>query len=351
MERVCGRSCHRLPARRALSDLPSVTPDYVREWGSRAHGSPLYRRLCEVVASDAELLGVINRIEHQPPPNMLFAAVQFLLTRTPTAPLHQFYPNFTDEPGPVREVDTAFKDFVLANEEEIVRIGRTRYTQTNECRRCVALLPGVWFTGLERFHLVEIGASAGLNLAMDRYRYRWGEVEWGPDSSVVLEAQTRGGRVEPRGIEIASRTGLDLNPVDPADPDERDWLVALIWPEQEERRVRLEEALSLAATVPMDLIAGSALETLPAVLGGLPPGEPAVVVNSMALIQFNRPEREELYRLIEEGRRERPVHRVSFEFLAAGDQWVTLAADRGAGLAQIGRSHPHGEWVELYARP
>jgi hypothetical protein len=323
----------------------------MREWGNRAHGSPLYQRLSELVASDAELLGVINRIVHRPPPNMLFAAVQYLLTRQPEAPLREFYPNLTAEAGPVSRVDRAFKDFVLSNEEEIVRIGRTRYTQTNECRRCVALLPGIWFTGLERFHLVEIGASAGLNLAMDRYRYRWGEVEWGPDSSVFLETESRGGRVRPRDIEILSRTGLDLNPIDPADPDERDWLGALIWPEQDERRGRLEEALSLAASVPMDLIAGSALETLPAVLGDLPAGEPALLLNSMALIQFSRPERDRLYGLIEEGRGERPIHRVSFEFLAAGDQWATVAAERGVGLAQIGQAHPHGEWLELYARP
>lgn len=334
-----------------MSDFPPVTPEYMREWGRHAHGSPLYQRFVELVASDSELLRVINRIGHRPPPNMLFAAVQFLLMSDPDWPLAAFYPNLTDEPKPVEEVDHAFKEFVLANEDEIERIGGSRYTQTNECKRCVALLPGVWFTGLERFHLVEIGASAGLNLAMDEYGYRWGDVEWGASSSLLLEAGSTGGKVKPRELEIASRTGLDLSPIDPADPEDRDWLLALIWPEHHERRQRLEQALSLASKVPMELLAGSALDTLPEVLEGLPADEPAVVVNSMALIQFTRPEREELYAIIERAARRRPVRRVSFEFLAAGDEWVTVAADRGRGLAQIGQAHPHGEWLELYARP
>lgn len=323
----------------------------MREWGRHAHGSPLYQRLVELVASDDELLRVINRIEHRPPPNMLFAAVQYLLMRSPESPLRHFYPNLSDEPRPVGEVDSAFKEFVLLNEDQIAQLGHTRYTQTNECKRCIALLPAVWFTGLERFHLVEVGASAGLNLAMDHYSYRWGDVDWGGDSSVRLVADSRGGRVRPAGIEIASRTGLDLSPVDPADPEDRDWLLALIWPEHHARRERLEKALSLASGVSMELRAGSALDTLPGVLEGLPADEPAVVVNSMALIQFTRPDREELRGIIERAGRRRPVRRVSFEFLAAGDEWVTVAADAGRGLAQVGRAHPHGEWLELYARP
>ncbi len=245
-----------------------------------------------------------------------------------------------------------FKDFVLDHEEWIVETGNTRYTQTNEIKRCTALLPAIWQTGLEGFHLVEIGASAGLNLAMDAYRYRWGEVEWGsPDSPVLLDAGSRGGIVSPRDFEVRSRTGLDLHPIDLDDPDERDWLVALIWPEHHERRRRLATAFQVVAGMPTEMIAGDATETLPAVLGSIPPEEPVIVMNSMALIQFTPVQREALYRSIEAAADHRVVRRVSFEFLAAGDDWVTIAADQGRGLAQIGQAHPHGEWIELYPRP
>lgn len=334
-----------------MTDFPPVGAEYLKDWRGRAHGSPLYRRLAEVVADDPELIRVINRIEHRPSPNMLFASVQFLLMQGADSPLREYYPSLVDDPRPVDGVAGHFKEFVLDHEESIAEMGRARYTQTNECKRCAALLPAVWATGLERFHLIEIGASAGLNLAMDRYRYRWGDIEWGPDSPVLLEAGSRGGRVRPREIEILSRIGLDLNPIDMSDPEERAWLDALIWPEHQQRRRRLEEASSIISEVSLELVKGDATETLPEILGRLPVTEPVIVMNSMALMQFGRTQRETLYTsMAEEGER-RTLSRVSFEVLAAGDEWVTLSVDRGAGLAQIGQAHPHGEWIELYARP
>ena len=335
-----------------MSGREPASPDYVRSWSRRAHGSPLYRLLGEHVADSQELMDLVRRIEHWPPTNLLFASVHYLLMRGSESPLRQYYASIVDDPGPPEEAIGPFEDFALRHEEWIVENSNRRYTQTNESKRCVALLPAIWETGLQRFHLVEIGASAGLNLAMDRYHYRWDEVEWGPSGSpVILDANSRGGRVRPRQVEILSRTGLDLNPIDLDDPDERDWLLALIWPEHTERRSRLEKAMGLAKDVPMRMVAGDATETLPGVLSSLSEGDPVVVMNSMALMQFGRSQRESLYRAIEEEGSARPVRRVSFEILAAGDEWVTLAADSGRGLAQIGQAHPHGEWIELYARP
>lgn len=311
----------------------------------------MYRMLALAIADDPELMRLAGRIKHTPVPNMIFASIQFLLMRGEESPLRQFYPSLVDDPMPLDDVAQPFKEFALEHEERIVELGSTRYTQTNECKRCIALLPAIWSTGLDRFHLVDLGASAGLNLALDRYRYRWNEIEWGPDSSVELQARSRGGRVQPREIEILSRTGLDLNPIDASDPDDRDWLVALIWPEHHERRRRLERALELVAEASFEMISGDANETLPDVFDRIPAGEPMIVVNSMVLMQLNVSERERLYQLLNAEREKRPLHRVSFELLAAGDEWVTLAVDRGSGLIQIGQAHPHGEWVDLYARP
>lgn len=295
---------------------------------------------------------LIRRIEHWPPTNLLFASVQYLLMQGADTPLRHYYASLVDDPGPPEGARAPFKDFVLEHEKWIVDNSNRRYTQTNESKRCVALLPAVWSTGLDRFHLVEIGASAGLNLAMDHYRYKWDGVDWGPsDSPVLLEAASRGGSPQPRPIEVLTRTGLDLNPIDLEDPDERNWLVALIWPEHTERRTRLEKVIQLAKQVPMRMVEGDANETLPGVLSAFPDGDPVVVMNSMALMQFGRPQRESLYQTIDQAGSTRPVRRVSFEILAAGDEWVTIAADSGRGLAQIGQAHPHGEWIELYARP
>lgn len=334
-----------------MTGSPPVTADYVRNWSRRAHGSPLYRSLSAYAAEDPELMRLMGRIEHRPAPNLLFASVHLLLMRGAETPLRDHYASLVDDPKPADGAAPVFKAFALAHEDWIVATSNTRYTQTNEAKRCIALLPAVWFTRLESFHLVEIGASAGLNLALDRYSYRWGEVTWGPDSPVVLEAASRGGRVRPARVEILSRTGLDLHPVDFADPDDRDWLFALIWPDHRARRDRLERALAVAGEVEMEMVEGDATRTLPEVLARLPGDEPVVVMNSMSLMQFGRPQRDSLYASIGQGGAHTTLRRVSFEILAAGDEWVTLSADAGAGLAQIGQAHPHGEWIDLYARP
>jgi hypothetical protein len=232
---------------------PPVTAEQIRTWGRHAQSSPLYARLVEVVAGDPGLLKIINQVEHQPRPNMLFAAVHYLLMAGMDHPLSRFYASLVTEPESPEEVDAVFRDFVITHESEIVEIGRTRYTQTNECRRCVALVPALWEAPFDAFHLVELGSAAGLNLAFDRYRYRWGDLEWGPDSPVLLEAESRGETPRPRDVGVLSRTGIDVQPVDPGDPDQRLWLQALIWPEHHERRRRLAAALEAAAGVDVEL--------------------------------------------------------------------------------------------------
>jgi hypothetical protein len=89
--------------------------------------------------------------------------------------------------------------------------------------------------------LTEVGASAGLNLRFDRYRYRVGgqETAPGPASPVLISCELRGGapagqvpgQVLGPAPQITSRLGIDRQPVALADPGERAWLEAFIWPE------------------------------------------------------------------------------------------------------------------------
>jgi hypothetical protein len=332
--------------------LRETTPSDMREWARLALGSPLYSHLAGLIADTPELLRVLNRMENRPRANVFLAAVHYLLMVDSSHELARFYGSLVEAPRSPVESDRPFTDFVLAQEERIAELGSTRYTQTNECRRCVALLPAIWETSLDRFHIVDLGASAGLNLAIDLYGYRWDSLEWQGQTSpaIVLETELWGRAPVPRRVEVLSRTGLDLHLVDATDPDDRRWLDALIWPEHDERRERLRAALAVAARVDMELVSGSALETLPAVLDRLSSDEPVVVMNSFTLNQFTRDQRSELDDVIEEARRRRPVARVSLEY-SRGDDWPKLSIDDGLGPKVIGQGHPHGDWVELYALP
>lgn len=299
------------------------------------------------MAGSDHLLRVVNRIDHQPRPLMVLAAVHFLLMGGASPELAGYYPSLADDPLPADDIGAPFSRFVRDNEETIVEIGHTRHIQTNECRRCVALLPAIWELGVERFHLVDLGTSAGLNLAMDRYRYRWDDITWGPDSQVALVTESRGDEPKPHAIEVISRTGLDLNPLDITDESERRWLRALIWPESEDRRERLDAAIGVVRSIDTRLVAGSAIETLGPVLDDLGGDTPAVVVNSFVLNQLTDEQRGQLDRVIEGARTRRQVYRVSMEIMEAEEEAARLRIDTGTGWSQVGWAHPHGEWLRL----
>jgi len=324
-----------------------VSGAYLRAWSRHTHRSPLYQHLIEVTLDSPALMDVIGRISKRPPPNVYLAAIHYLLMDGRSPGLARYYRSLVSDPLPVSEVDEAFTQFVIENQDDIVELANRRYTQTNECRRCVALLPGVMTSPFESFHLVEIGTSAGINLALDSFTYDFDGTAWGPDSPVNLNAEVRGDAPQLRPMEIGRRVGIDLHLIDRTDPSDRQWLEALIWPEHEQRRERLRRALELTSDMEFELVEGSVLDELAAVLDGLPPGEPAVVMNSFVLIQLDPDQREEVEDIVEEARQKRPIYRVSFEFIDKDDDWARLRVGSGRGLVDLGRAHPHGEWVDL----
>lgn len=244
--------------------------------------SPLYRRLLPVAAEHPEVLRIAARGRPgQQPTYLLLAAVHHLLLDGAEHPLRAHFESAAGS----RPVAGDFVDFCRTHAEQLTGIVSRRLVQTNSVRRALALRIGLArvaaLTG-EPVHLVEVGASAGLNLLLDRYAFAVGDVRLdGPDSPVRIVAESRGPvRLRDTGPppEIRSRQGVDLNPLDPADPEDRQWLRALVWPDQPERRRLLDAALELAAADPppvraLDVTAG------PAPLG-LPAGEVRVLFHS-----------------------------------------------------------------------
>ena len=68
--------------------------------------------------------------------------------------------------------------------------------------------------------------------------------------------------------DVVARVGIDRNPLDPADPDDRAWLRALIWPgpNAAPRRDRLDAAAAIAAAEPATVLTGDLVDRLPAAL-------------------------------------------------------------------------------------
>ena len=331
-----------------MTDPGRADREYLMSWREYAHDSPIYRELIAITADSPDLLEIIGRIHRQPPPNVFLAAIHYLLMKDPGVPLAGYYESLANPVKPLTGIAAPFREFVTEHQDRIVEIANSRYTQTNECRRCVALLPAVMASPFEQFHLIDLGTSAGLNLAMDRYHYDFDGIDWGLPSSVDLDCEVRGDSPRLRDIRILSRVGIDLNVVDASDLDQRMWLDALIWPEHAERRARLRYAISVAASVDIDLIQGDVLEVLGGILDDLPAGDPVVIVNSFVLNQFSPEQRGHLVDVIDAARASRRVFRVSMESIRIEDPLPHLEIGEGRDLIELGTAHHHGDWIDLH---
>jgi len=127
--------------------------------------------------------------------------------------------------------------------------------QTNEVGRSAVLMCG--FLEIARrvglpMQLFEIGASAGLNLIADRYRYRFGAAEWGePHAALLLEPQWQGSAPPVEAdLRVVERRGCDVAPLDISVRHERARLVSYVWPDQAERLSRLATAIETALRNP-----------------------------------------------------------------------------------------------------
>ena len=222
----------------------------------------------------------------------------------------------------------AFAAFCAEHDQALRELLATRRTQTNEVGRAGFLLPCL-ATLTEPLALIEVGASAGLNLNLDRYSYRFGDRVLG-DSPVRLEPELRGPAPPVDHLPaIASRVGVDLAPA----PDPL-WLRACVWPDQPERLARLEAALEIAAAHPPEVVQGDALELLPELIAAAE-GE-VVVFHSAVEYYMDAGQRARLHELVA------GVHHVSAETFDAehGDAFELEVDGR-----RVGSAHYHGRWL------
>lgn len=246
-------------------------------------GSPAYAEIARGVGADAELVGLVMSLPvgDKRQPNLLLGAVRYL-------------------GGPVSSFEV-WRAFVVEQWERVAGVVMARSTQTNEVRRCATLLP-VLARLPGPLALIEVGASAGLCLYPDRYRYSFdGAVPLGTGSGPVLECATEGGVPVPERVpQVVWRAGIDLNPLVAGDEDDVRWLEALIWPGEQERarRERLRGAAAVVAGEAPMLVAGDLLEELPGVVARAPRGATVVVLHSAVLAYLGRGEREEFASLV-----------------------------------------------------
>lgn len=230
--------------------------------------------------------------------------------------------------------------------------------QTNEAGRSSNFVAAMlWLSGQGLpacFECLEIGASAGVNLMMDRYGYDLGGVQVGPsDPAIYLAPEWRGDPPGDASFSFAGLTGCDVAPIDLCEPAEALRLKAFVWPEHGERFARIEAAIADAARRKPDLVRMNAADFVESRLA-LPPetGSTRVLMHSI------------VWQYLPEDQRRRVTHAMEQAGArASADRalaWVSLEADRtllhhrlvvrhwpsGPEPRLLATAHAHGAWID-----
>ena len=220
--------------------------------------------------------------------------------------------------------------------------------QTNEVRRAAVLLPALALVAQEYdapVELLELGASAGLNLRCDAFRLDLPSGGLGPEGSPVHLAPKWSGAA-PLGPlpKIISRKGVDLNPLDPSAPADRLRLLAYLWSDQAERIARTEAAIQIAQDIEAEITAGDAADWTENILSEPAPDRVRVLFHTVAWQYF--PEDTKARCLAAMQRVTTPLVRISMEADGGNGAAVTITEWPGGKTRQLGRVSFHGLWVD-----
>ena len=325
--------------------------------------SPLYAALCPAVAGDRVTLELLmHRRRGQQPSYLLFGAVHYLLLAGAEHPVRSFYPSLSvGEVAAASGAGPVFLDFVHLYREELAAVVRSRLVQTNVVRRAVGLRFALWAIGRtcpEPVHLVEVGASAGIHLHVDKYRYVLGSRSFGvQDAKVTINSRWLGNGPPPdldRVPVIASRTGVDLHPVDVTDPDQRRWLRALVWPENGPDADLLERALVTTAAAPPKILADDAIDVCSQIGRRLPHGDTRVAFHAATRMHVPPERRAAFDHAIDAMGEHGPLYHVWQEPLTAPHDQANQVDQRAGlffhrpntdGVVALAQIDGHGAWL------
>jgi hypothetical protein len=337
--------------------------------------------LFEAIAAHDDLLGMLAVLPADRLPALLgSAAVAFLVRRDRPVPLARYFP----EPGagqpPFDEAFfPAFRAFCATRLDDIAALCQGRRYQMNEVARCAQIVLGIAAVANGSggpVALIDLGTGAGLGLQLDRYRYQIGAGTFGPaGAGLSLTCEVRGPLPPPAAVlpPVAARIGVDLDPVDLADPAARAWLVACAPPEASALS-RLAAAVDIASRHPAVIIAGDVVDVLPRVLADIPRQQRIIVTDAYTAVFLPEKRRAELAGILAQTGRRRPVTWLSLDplvplgpagrdsvqglplppalvsdyqhggvFAVLGARTFDEAGDRSRLLA---RAHPSGQWIQ-----
>jgi len=274
------------------------------------HGSPLTARILYGAADDVEAGGPTAELlrPHADDPSgsvpslRLAGALHRLVLQRQAPELALHYPSVGGTAG-VDGVWPVAREAIRTHLEQL-RVDVRRPVQTNEVGRSAVLFGGLLHVAAatrKPVRLLEIGASAGLNLLVDRFAYDVADgVVLGDATSPMRLHRPWRGALPTGSVEIVARAGCDPAPLDPRSAEDRLTLTSYVWADQLERIERLRAALQIAAehAVPVERLRASAL--LERELAAPVPGVVTVVWHSVVRQYMEPHERSRVHHLLRE---------------------------------------------------
>ncbi|MGA9278554.1 DUF2332 domain-containing protein [Ilumatobacter sp.] len=332
--------------------------------------APLNAALCTAIADDRALSSMLGHAPAlQQLPVLLLAAIHDAVLRDREHPIAAWYPNLTTEARDPLDADlaTVLAGFVDERSPLILETLGSRRVQTNEVGRCALFLPSFGRVADEVGPVVhiDVGSSAGLTTLLPHYSYRYDDGELIGSGTPLIACDTRSEATVtypiPHSIPtVADSCGIDLDPLDPTDPDDARWLQACCWPDQTDRFDRLAAALEVARHHPPRMIRGDAVELVRPTVDELRPSGHPIVTTSWVLNYLDPSQRRDFQDQLDEFGRTGDLTWVFAESPAltpelphdadlAGEHTTALTVVTWrSGRRQVeplGVCHPHGYWI------
>lgn len=296
-----------------LRDLARVCERQVRFARTYA---PLYARLFALLgewvsapdaADDPVVAWLVDVGAERAPfdiPLLLLAGVHRAVLARQAPEMARFYPTAGGSPAATdAALSAALRTTILNQPQQLGELIRHGNVQTNETARGLIWLLPLQAIRARAVHLVDLGASAGLNLAAHRRAYQLtheGTVVRACGSGTPPQFVTAcTGAVDtlpvavPARPRLGARIGCDMLPFTLDSAERETLLSAYIWPEQLQRMARLHEGISAfhaanRAEQPVTLHAVTLPDELPAFLAEVveprlathPADEPVILYNT-----------------------------------------------------------------------
>ena len=207
-------------------------------------------------------------------------------------------------------------------------------------------------TGTRQLRLLELGASAGLNLHLDRFGFRGPGWEFGDLSSPVIFEDPIVGNLRVVPFVIADRRGCDPHPVDASTPEGGLLLTSFVWPFQVSRHQRLAAALQVAGQHPLSVDQAGAAGWLAEQLACSADEILPVVWHSITQLYWRAAETADVDAILADYGARHPLARVSMEFGVDGEGKPELRSTvwqpgRESRHRRLGTAHHHGPPVRI----